>query len=61
MRPREHLEEIDRQLKGLCEVVVCIFQQLAPEEPLPWRLGDYIAALKHAPALVEWWKRSACH
>jgi hypothetical protein len=29
-------------------------QQLAPEEKLSRRLGDYITALKHALALVEW-------
>jgi hypothetical protein len=24
-------------------------------------MDDYIMAMRHAPALVEWWKLSACH
>jgi hypothetical protein len=60
MRTREHLEELEHHLSGVAAVAVEIFQTLAPEEPLPRRLEDYVVALKHAPALIGWWKRSSC-
>jgi hypothetical protein len=35
MRQKELIDELNRQLGGLAEVVIGMFQQLAPEEPLP--------------------------